>query len=375
MTRKIACVLALAATAVSAQPPARRATNVGALLAFPGFFNLRPVLVVGTLKTLDTGQIRVSTDAGSIPVVAKGTSAPDGRDEIRGEFIDVGRLKNDDPRVASLDLRGLFHVDPEGPWPKPGEALVIVSSSIVPAQTPSAPSIRAIVLDPDRYLDQKVTVTGQYEGRNLGGDLPDAPGRSRYDFVLRSAAGDAAIWITDTRPKGKDFDLGLDARIDTGKWLQVTGTVQQGRGLLWIQGEAGTLQATKPPPEPTEVDATIRIAPGPPPEVVFSVPADGETDVSPTTNVRIQFSRDLDPATLKGHVHVSYATPQAVRGEPAPAPIDFAANYVGGNREVVVTFPKGLERFRTVKIELDADIIGTDKQPLKPWTLTFQTGG
>ena len=30
--------------------------------------------------------------------------------------------------------------------------------------------------------------------------------------------------------KGRNFELGLDARIDTGKWLQISGTVQQGRG-------------------------------------------------------------------------------------------------------------------------------------------------
>ena len=35
---------------------------------------------------------------------------------------------------------------------------------------------------------------GQFAGRNLLGDLPDAPAQSQWDFVLRSA--DAAIWVT-----------------------------------------------------------------------------------------------------------------------------------------------------------------------------------
>ena len=30
---------------------------------------------------------------------------------------------------------------------------------------------------PPRYLDQKVTITGQFSGRNLLGDLPDAPAK------------------------------------------------------------------------------------------------------------------------------------------------------------------------------------------------------
>ena len=87
---------------------------------------------------------------------------------------------------------------------------------------PPAATIRSIVLNPARYLDQKVAITGQYSGRNLLGDMPDAPAKSRYDFALRSA--DAALWIVNMRPKmkdanGKDIELGLDARIDTGRWL------------------------------------------------------------------------------------------------------------------------------------------------------------
>jgi len=37
------------------------------------------------------------------------------------------------------------------------------------------------------------------------------------------------------RPKGKDFDLALDARIDTNRWLTLKGTVQHGRGLQWVE--------------------------------------------------------------------------------------------------------------------------------------------
>ena len=71
---------------------------------------------------------------------------------------------------------------------------------------PLAPSIRNIVLYPSRYLEQQVTVTGQFGGRNLLGDLPDAPARSRYDFVMRSA--DAAIWVTNLRPQRQGLRAG-----------------------------------------------------------------------------------------------------------------------------------------------------------------------
>ena len=38
-------------------------------------------------------------------------------------------------------------------------------------------------------------------------------------------------------------------------------------------------------------------------------------------------------------------------------------------------FTKPLERFRTLQVDLLEGILGTDGQPLKPWTLTFALGG
>src|SRR5205807_2670383 len=89
--------------------------------------------------------------------------------------------------IAALLAYPTFYIDPAGPWPRAGEVTAIIATSVTPAQPPPAPSIRAIVLNPDRYFDQKVTISGQFSGRNLMGDLPDAPAKSRYDFVLRAA--------------------------------------------------------------------------------------------------------------------------------------------------------------------------------------------
>jgi hypothetical protein len=364
--------------AVAGAQTTRRAANIAGILGFPSFYHLRPVVVVGTLAQQPNGELRLSDDGGSLRVIPKG-SAPDGLDEVRGEFWDIGRMKPDDPRLAAYDLRTLFHIDPDAAWPRPGEVTALIATAIVPAPSlPSPPSttIRAVVLSPSRYLDQKVTVVGQYEGRNLAGDLADAPGKSRYDFVLRS--GDAAVWISNLRPKGKDargrdFEFGLDARIDTGRWLQVSGTVRRGRGLLWIEGEAGSFSiATAPGDAPSEEHDVARVPTAPAPEVVFSTPTEDETDVSLTTNIRIQFSRDIDPASLKGHVSVTYAEPPPV--DPSTAAITFTTGYIGASRVVEVNFAKPLERFRSLKVTLDG-LVGTDRQPVKPWTLTFALGG
>jgi hypothetical protein len=375
LTLWCACLTFSLGTFADAQPMIRRATNLGILLAYPGFYHGRPIVIVGKVALAPNGQLRVADDETSVHLVFKG-NAPDGLDEVRGEFWDIGRMKADDLRFSTYDLRSVFKIDPDAPWPRPGEVTAIIATAVAPAVVPPAPSVRTIVLNPSRYLDQKISITGQYSGRNLLGDLPDAPAKSRYDFVLRSA--DAAIWIVNMRPKvkdvnGKDIELGLDARIDTGRWLTVRGTVQEGRRLLWIDAEPGSLSLAKPPTETATEEAPIRVPAGPPPEVIFSAPTGDETDVSPSTTVRIQFSRDIDPATLKGRIRTRYHDTPAAE-QPAPA-ADFTVQYVGANRVLELRFTKPLERFRTLNVDLLDGILGTDGQPLKPWSLSFSLGG
>src|SRR4029453_13877411 len=136
-----------------------------------------------------------------------------------------------DPRVASYDGAK----DPER-WPQPGEDLILSVTGVSGAQLATTPSVRGLALQPWRFEGQKVTVVGQFRGRNLFGDLPNSPGKSRYDFVLRSA--DTAVGVTGMRPRGKGFDLNVGARVDAGRWLEVTGTVNHERGLVDIAATA-----------------------------------------------------------------------------------------------------------------------------------------
>jgi hypothetical protein len=368
-------ILLLIATSASAQAPQRRATNIAALLAFPVFYHGHAVLLVGEVATQSDGQVRVTDGVNSLRVVFKG-SAPDGNDEIRGEFWDLGRMKTDDPRLANIDLRRTFGIDPEG-WPRAGEVTALMATAVARAAVPPAPSIRAVVLNPSRYLNQKITVSGQYAGRNLLGDIPDAPAKSRWDFVIRSA--DAAIWVSGARPKGKGFDFALDSRLDSGRWLDVTGVVKEGRGLQWIDVAAEGIQLGRAPvaaPPPADETPTVRVPAAPAPEVVFSAPTQDDIDIPQASTVRIQFSRDIAPATLKDHVRVMYLEAETrERGEPVTPTADFTTQYSGANRVLELKFARPLERFRTVRVELLEGILGTDQQALKPWTLTFVVGG
>ena len=64
----------------------------------------------------------------------------------------------------------------------------------------------------------------------------------------------------------------------------------------------------------------------------------------------------------------------AVRGEPVTPTAEFTTAYNGGTRVLEIRFSSPLERFRKIQVQLDEGILGTDKQPLKPWLLTFYTG-
>ena len=87
-----------------AQPAVRRATNIAAILAYPSFYHMRPILLVGTVAQQPNGEFRVSDGTGRC-ASSPTASAPDGLDEVRGQFWDLGRLKADDPRLAGYDLR------------------------------------------------------------------------------------------------------------------------------------------------------------------------------------------------------------------------------------------------------------------------------
>ena len=62
------------------------------------------------------------------------------------------------------------------------------------------------------------------------------------------------------------------------------------------------------------------------------------------------------------------------RGETVTPKAEFTTQYLPGTRVLELKFANPLERFRTVTVELQDGILGTDKQPLEPWTLNFQTG-
>ena len=351
----------------------RKATTLDALAAYSGFYHQQGVRVRARLVTDQVGTALLSGQTRMLAIGEAAVAQGEGDIEVTGTFLDVGRLTQDDPRVGTYGLVALSQKVLQRDWPGQGELLIVVVSEILKVDPVPAPSVRGLALDPHRFDGQSVTVSGRFRGRNLYGDQPAAPGRSKFDYVIQLA--DSSVWVVGLRPKGPGFDLNIDARVDTGRWLEVQGDVRTGRGLVWI--EARAVRASKPVAETAPVETTTEVAaPQPPPQVIFSTPTAGEVDVAATARVRLQFSRDMLPETFKDKVLAAYDAREAVeRGvSPGPAP-PFIANYDQGRRVLELRFSAPFDRFRTVIIRLAPGIKAFDNQPLAPYELRFTIGG
>lgn len=365
------CLAALAAT-VAAQAPVRRATTIEALRSYPGFYHQQTVMVVGEIKGTQE-RATIGTEAGAIALVARELPR-EGRAEARGQFLDVGRMSQDDPRLIPFNLLERIRAAYQERWPKPGEELLLMLSGTVPppaATNVTEPPLRAVAMEPGRFEDQKLSLVGQFRGRNLFGDLPEAPVQHRYSFVLRSS--DAAVWVMGVQPKGRNFSFDPARRLDTGRWVKVAGTVKTAKGLTWIEGTSIEL-APEPAPATTEVE--ISVPPPPPVEVLFTAPAEGEADVRVSERIRMQLSRDLNPETLKDRVRLTYSAADSKdRGEAQPPSIAFTTSYARENRALEIRPTEPLERFRVVTLEILPGVKGTDGGDMLPFKLTFTTGG
>ena len=368
----LSCAIAVLAPGAGAAQ-SRRAATLDAIERHAFFFHGQEVILVSDAIAEQVLTWLVSDDDSSRLLALDVPPPPEGtreRLEVIGTFYDVGRLDESDHRLVGLPIRRLSEELLRKPWPARGELPLLVATSSRPAAGPSATTLRSIVLDPDRYLDRGVTIIGRFRGRNLYGDLPEAPDESRWDFVLRSA--DAAAWVVGREPKGDGFELDVLARMDTGRWLEVTGAVRVQDGMVLV--DAGALALAEPVPDRSP-PAAVEARRLPPPEVIFSAPLPDDVDVPQDTTVRVQFSRDMDPESFNGQVRVAYTRPGGTRIDSDAADILFELAYRGRNRVLEIRFDDELERFRSVTVELLDGVQANDGAPLPPWALSFFIGG
>jgi Bacterial Ig-like domain len=355
--------------ALAAQAPTRHATTPEALVGAPVFFHGKQIAVRRDVEP--AGQL-LKLAGTSKPVFVFWRDSPSApRDsEVRGEFWDLGRLERTDSRFANINFQPILDAATQGRWPARDEVFLILGATTAESPLPQEPTIRALALAPDHYVGRGVTVTGRFRGANLLADLPHGAGtKGRWDFVVQSA--DSAVWVTGVRPRGRNFDLDVTVRSDTGRWVQVAGTVRRTGPLAYIEATSIT-EATAPSNTTVEV-VLPPPPPAPAPAIAFSAPGDGDTDVDRAAPIRIQFSRDMDGRTFRDRIRLSYVGPAPAGSPESPPP--FTARYVEGNRALEIRPSAPLDRYRSVKVDLLEGILSNvDNQPLKPVTLTFTTG-
>lgn len=373
--RRVVCfvvttILVLAGPSWTHGQPIRKATTLPALLTYPVFFHGERIVV--RARALTDNKIMWLTD-GEVTILALGNLNPKIGEQFEalGTFWDVGRLEPGDSRFSQFNLFELSTTLLNKPWPGTNELpILVIESTLLPTQS-REPTVRTIALKPETYEGKQVTITGRFKGRNLYGDLPEAPGISQWDFVLQSA--DGAVWVTELEPRGEDFHLDVTARVDTGRWLAVTGVVHRTRALVGIKATELSLVE---PPAITERRSGPEAEPllGPAPEIIFSVPTHEDVDVPRDTLVRLQFSRDMDPDSFKDAVRISYSQNDLSEQPEQPRAVDFNVNYLKLNRVLEIHFLESLDPFRNIVVELFESIIATDGVSLEPWMLTFTSG-
>ena len=97
----IACSLLIAHAA--AQPAVRRATTIAALRSYPGFYHQQTVSVVGAVKGETVENALLTSDEATVRLVARELPR-EGKLEARGQFLDIGRMSQDDPRLIPFNL-------------------------------------------------------------------------------------------------------------------------------------------------------------------------------------------------------------------------------------------------------------------------------
>lgn len=366
--RILAAVLVAGVAVGTAAQPTRIATTADTLLASAGFFHGRSVVLHQRLL-VDGDLARLADAAKPIYVMWKDRAGSDGEvGEVRGDFWDLGRLDPADGRFAGYDFTRLIESTNRGRWPSRDQIFVILGASFVPASPPRTPTVRTLALIPDQFVEQTVKVVGRFKGRNLYGELPLALAKGKWDFVLQSA--DGAIWVTGVRPRGKGFDLDPGKRVDTGRWIEVSGVVKRDGVTTYIDADAVTLAAE---PDEATVEVTLPEAPpAPAPTVIFSAPIAGDSEVDASAPVRIQFSVDMEPRSIRDRVKVAYVAAEGTAAPPPPPA--FTTRYNDAAHAIEIRFEQPLERFQQVKVDLLEGMTALDGQALKAWSLTFTTG-
>jgi hypothetical protein len=271
--------------------------------------------------------------------------------EITGVFNETGALGSSsgaDRAFYSIQFWKYL-----GPPPDKDSKEVLLKSDAVPLET--------LATKLGSMDGKNVRVIGMYRGRNLFGDLPAKSERDADDWVIKDDV--YSVWITGKKPRGSGWELDLQMKRDTNKWIEVVGKPETIKGVTYIR--AIHVALSNPPRVAAVVAAPTPPPPKPkvPPVVVFSLPLDGERDIPPAGVFKVQFSKDMDEDSFKGRVVFRYVGPRL------PGDREFVGvkiGYEGGRRALVVDPGDVLRAGRVVEIRLLPGIVDIDGLELTP---------
>jgi hypothetical protein len=275
-----------------------------------------------------------------------------------------GAVTEDFSREEYRYFIGILSVDLEDDKPLPKEEEEEPEEPEEPPDLDISPGepvdLRELAKNPSPYEGKRVTVIGKFRGNNLYSDLSIRTKKTPRDFIIKVA--DTAIWITGRRPKGKGFELNPRMRRDTGKWLEVIGVLWVEDGMVYLKAEK---MAIVPKPddsalEPVDVSEEEEKELGPPPEVTFAMPLDGERGIPPDTEFRVQFSNDMNEASFNRNVDLLYADDDGT-GNPFP---DMQVRYESADRTLLVIPGRKLDPQKEIQLILYEGILDEDGQLL-----------
>ena len=144
---------------------------------------------------------------------------------------------------------------------------------------------------PEQFDNQEVTLIGRFRGRNCSATC--RRGWRRASGISCCSRPTPSIWVTAYGPKARTSTSILGPR----RHRQVArgerhGAARRCRG--WLAAESDSSD-DRPAEGPVEV-AGPTIPAEPPPAVIFSAPLADDTEFPSTGRIRIQFSRDMNPA-------------------------------------------------------------------------------
>ena len=264
---------------VHAQPATRRATNIAALARLSRLLPRPPDRHRRQGRDAQQdGQVRVADDDGSIRVVFKG-SAPDGLDEIRGEFWDLGRMKADEPRLGGYDLQRNVSNRPgrrvaaarrgDGDHRDRGGARGAAAGAVDPRDRAQPDAL------PRSEGHNHRTVLRAQSARRSAGRAGARAGTTSCCGRRTPPSG----WSTCAAAEGQGVRPRARRAHRHRPLAECAARCSRRAACSGSTPKQATLALAKPPTETTTDEEPIRVPAGPPPEVVFSAPTEDETDV------------------------------------------------------------------------------------------------